>query len=107
VPVVIHDDGSQPGMYDLRVGSPDAPDVAIECTGAVDPVSTETWNVGPARGWRTAALSGDWTVEIKRGAQSRRKRRELGALLHSLERDGVSAVAVDHVLRRHDQLLYD
>ncbi len=49
-PVVIHDDGSQPGMYDLRIGSAEAPDVAIECVGAVDSVFTETWNVGPGRG---------------------------------------------------------
>ena len=41
-PVVIHDDGSQPSMYDLRIGAVEAPDVAIECVGAVDSVFTET-----------------------------------------------------------------
>jgi hypothetical protein len=47
---VVHDDGSQPSMYDLRIGAVEAPDVAIECVRAVDPVSAETWNVGPGRG---------------------------------------------------------
>ena len=28
--VVLHDDGSQPSMYDLRIGSVEDPDVAIE-----------------------------------------------------------------------------
>jgi len=35
-PVVVHDDGSQPSMYDLRIGVVEAPDVAIECVGAVE-----------------------------------------------------------------------
>lgn len=41
-PVVVHDDGSQPSMYDLCIGATEAPDVAIECVGAVDAVGTET-----------------------------------------------------------------
>lgn len=28
--VTLHDDGSQPSMYDLRVGTVDAPNMAIE-----------------------------------------------------------------------------
>ena len=35
---VVHDDGSQPSMYDLRIGAAGAPDDAIECVRAVDPV---------------------------------------------------------------------
>lgn len=45
--VEVHDDGSEPGMYDLMIGSKSSPKYAIECVGAVDPVATETWNVGP------------------------------------------------------------
>jgi hypothetical protein len=41
-PVVVHDDGSQASMYDLRIGAVEAPEVAIECVGAVDPDRTET-----------------------------------------------------------------
>jgi hypothetical protein len=63
-PVIRHDDGSEPGMYDLRIGPADAPNVAIECVGAVDPTRTETWNVGPARGPLSLALRGDWYVKL-------------------------------------------
>jgi hypothetical protein len=34
--VVPNDDGGAPGIYDLRIGPPDAPEVAIECIGALD-----------------------------------------------------------------------
>jgi hypothetical protein len=43
-PVVINDDNSAPGMYDLHIGPADAPEVAIECVGAVDQTYTEKWN---------------------------------------------------------------
>ncbi|RUO55527.1 hypothetical protein [Pseudidiomarina homiensis] len=48
--VEVYDDGSEAGMYDLIIGSASAPEYAIECVGAVDPVATETWNIGPAKG---------------------------------------------------------
>ena len=56
--VRIHDDNSQPSMYDLRIGPPDAPEVAIECVGAVNSTYTETWNVGPAKGSFTLPVAG-------------------------------------------------
>jgi hypothetical protein len=37
--VVINDNGSAPGMYDLRVGPADAPEVAIE--GSVARITSE------------------------------------------------------------------
>jgi hypothetical protein len=40
--VQIHDDNSQPSMYDLRIGPADAPEVAIECVRAVNRTYTET-----------------------------------------------------------------
>ena len=104
VAVEIHDDDSEASMYDLRIGSRDAPDVAIECTGAVDRVATETWNVGPARGPMTATLAGDWMVEVRSGAMFRRITQELGPLLHFLEREGVDDLRVDHGLHCQDQL---
>ena len=55
------------GIYDLRVGPADAPEVAIECVGSVDSKFTETWNVGPAKGPFTFSVKGDWTVTIKAG----------------------------------------
>jgi hypothetical protein len=62
--VVINDDGSAPGMYDLRVGSADAPEVGIECVGAVDQTYAQTWNVGPAKGPLQVSIKGDWMVVI-------------------------------------------
>jgi hypothetical protein len=67
--VHIHDDNSQPSMYDLRIGPADSPDVAIECVGAVNRTYTETWNVGPAKGSITLPIAGNWTVEISPGAR--------------------------------------
>src|SRR5918992_6228603 len=67
-PVVLHDDGRRPGLYDLRVGDAEAPDIAIECVGAVDSVRTETWNIGPAQGPRQYDLSRDWHVVLRPNA---------------------------------------
>ena len=63
--VVVNDDNSAPGMYDLRVGPADAPEIAIECVGAVDAAFTETWNMGPAKGALQLTVRGNWTVEIR------------------------------------------
>src|SRR3954471_9315290 len=46
--VCANDDGTEPGMYDLRVGRTNAPDIAIEVSAAVDELRTQTWNTGPA-----------------------------------------------------------
>src|SRR5688572_17752642 len=67
-PVVLHDDGRRPAMYDLRVGDVDAPEIAIECVGAVDSVRAETWNVGPAKGPLQFDLKRDWRVVLRPGA---------------------------------------
>jgi hypothetical protein len=107
VAVEIHDGGGGASMCDLRIGSRDGAHVAIQCVGAIDPVPTETWHVGATRGGRAASLSGDWTVEIRSGAPFRRIMRELGPLLHFLERETVDDVRVDRWLRQRDQLLHD
>jgi len=51
-------------MYDLRIGTVEAPDVAIECVGAVDPVRAETWNAGPGKGPLRLTVKGDWIINI-------------------------------------------
>src|ERR1700687_3868211 len=79
--VHINDDNSIPGMYDLRIGSPNAPEVAIECVGAVDPTYTETWNVGPAKGPLTLPVAGDWIVEIAPTARVKVVKQSLAQLL--------------------------
>ena len=80
-PVVLHDDGSKAGMYDLRVGSVAAPEIAIECIGAVDAVRTETWNVGPAQGPMSCDVGGDWHVKLEPQARVKAVRAAIGGIL--------------------------
>jgi hypothetical protein len=97
--VVINDDGSRPSMYDLRIGPADAPELAIECVGAIDPTRTETWNVGPVRGPLKRALRGDWFVTLTPNARIKAMEQRIGPLLRELEDRGVSDVPVERMLR--------
>jgi hypothetical protein len=106
-PVVVHDDGSQPSMYDLRIGAVEAPDVAIECVGAVDSVFTETWNVGPGKGPLRPKVKGDWIIGIAQGADIRKIRRHIEPILQSLEEQEISEVRVGHLLERDDSGLLE
>jgi hypothetical protein len=49
LPVEEHDDGSSPGMYDLRI-DPKGRSGAVEVTACADPEATETWNLINRRG---------------------------------------------------------
>lgn len=104
--VVINDNGTAPGMYDLRVGLADAPEIAIECVGAVDPIFTETWNIGPARGPLELSLTGDWTVVIAVNAQVKAIKQCIEQLLQELENQGIQNVYVDHLLEWNDVALF-
>jgi len=104
-PVVVHDDGSQPSMYDLRIGSAAAPDVAIECVGAVDAVGTETWNVGPGRGPLQLTVKGDWVITISRDARIGTLQQRIEPILRDLEERDVLRVSVGHLYKRHDSRL--
>jgi hypothetical protein len=103
--VVVHDDGSQPSMYDLRIGTVEAPDVAIECVRAVDPVGTETWNVGPGKGPLHLAVKGDWMIRIARDARISTLRQLLGPFLRDLEERDVLRVSESILFKRHDDRL--
>jgi hypothetical protein len=105
--VFINDDGSTPGMYDLRIGPPDIPDVAIECVGAVNSTFTETWNVGPARGPLSLGVQGDWNVEIAATARVKAVRQNLQRLLQELESRGIHNLHVDHWFHRGDATLFN
>lgn len=106
--VELHDDGCFPGMYDLRVGPAAVPDLAIECVGAVDPVRTETWNVGPARGPTTMRVRGDWHVVLRPNASVKAVRARLESLLQDCETFGVDGfVPVDWALRRANPSLFE
>lgn len=100
--VVIHDDGRKPGMYDLRVGTEHAPDIAIECTAAVDPVRTATWNVGPAEGSLMLESTSDWYLVLKPHAQVKKARRQLREVVRLCEAAGINGrVEVDWSLKRY------
>ena len=94
-------------MYDLRIGASDTPEIAIECVGAVDPILTETWNIGPAKGPLDLPIAGDWTVTISRGARVKVIQQAIGALLQELEMQGLYNVRVDHWLKRSERWLFD
>jgi hypothetical protein len=71
VTVEHHDDGSEASMYDLRVGSAASPSLAVEVVGAVDPLWTETWNVGPGRKvLRPPSVRGEWSISIVPGTNT-------------------------------------
>ncbi|MDT5124198.1 MAG: hypothetical protein QOC96_3680 [Acidobacteriota bacterium] len=105
--VVINDDNSAPGMYDLRIGSADAPEIAIECVGAVDPVFTETWNIGPARGPLELSITGDWIIEIAPNAKVNIIRQRIEGVIQALEGRAIYNVHMDHWLKWDDVALLD
>lgn len=105
--VHLNDDGRSPSLYDLRIGSADCPDVAIEVTGAVDQQFTETWNIGPAKGPLHLGISGDWTLEIATNCRVKKLHAEVESLLRELELRGIEKVRVDHWLRWDDEPLFD
>jgi hypothetical protein len=105
--VVKHDDNSAPGMYDLRIGPPDAPEIAIECVGAVDPIFTETWNVGPARGPLELSIKGDWTVVISPHASVNMVKQHIERLIQELEAREIHNIHADHWLKWQDTALFD
>jgi hypothetical protein len=105
--VTLNDDGSAPGMYDLRVGDGSSPEVAIECVGAVDPVRTETWNIGPAQGPVTLQLRGDWCVTLQPHARIKALRQRLESVLRTCEVAGIDTFTpVDAFLEVRDRRLY-
>lgn len=107
-PVMLHDDGSRPSMYDLRVGDRGGPDIAVECIGAVDRRRTETWNVGPARGSFILPIVGDWNVVVEPGAMIKRIRQQLLSVLNQCVEAGVSGFTpVDAFLRSSHPALFD
>ena len=105
--VDLHDDQSKPSMFDLRVGPVDAPEIAIECIGAVDPVRTETWNIGPAKGPLHLDLEGDWMVSLVRTARIKKLEARLEPILRRCERIGlIENLRVDWEMKRRQPELF-
>lgn len=105
--VILHDDGSASGLYDLRIGGAAVPEIAIECVGAVDPIRTETWNIGPAGGPLSTALRGDWNVELRPNARIKRILAQLESLLRQCEEKHLLGfLPIDWGFKRTDQTLH-
>jgi hypothetical protein len=86
--VVQHDDGSAPGMYDLRVEYQDRI-AAVEVTAAADGEMIALWNLMNGEGrWIEDELAGGWMVALHPSARAKRIRSELPSLLAVLEQSG-------------------
>ncbi len=84
--VIVHDDGSQDSMYDLRVGRKETPEIAIECVGAVNSKFVESWKAGPGKGsFVLKGIKNDWIVETRVGARIKLVMAEIEMLLQRLE----------------------
>jgi hypothetical protein len=105
-PVVLNDDGRENGLVDLCVGDVQSPLIAIECTAALDPVRTETWNLGPGRGKLKFDLNHDWFVVIKPQTRVTELHRRLGGLLRNCETVGIDRFAQSDFLltRQHPSI---
>jgi hypothetical protein len=96
-PVEQNDDGTEPGMYDLRILYPDRPAGAVEVTAAADRESIELWrlmNESNER-WQVERLVGGWSVHVLPTARAKRLRSELPSLLLSLEQAGRRELRID------------
>jgi hypothetical protein len=100
--VVVNDDGSEDGMYDLRIGPADAPMLAVECVRAIDRIRAETWSVGPSQGPLELALRGDWIIWHTSSARIKAIKKRLEPLLRELEDQGLSRFSVARVPTWHD-----
>jgi hypothetical protein len=88
-----NDDNSEPRMYDLRIGPVEAPAYAIEVTGAVDQIWTQTWNAGPGRSAIDLPVAGDYFVEIAPGAMVKTLKARLLEVLGEIESAGIDRSA--------------
>lgn len=93
--VVQHDDGSQDGMYDLRVVRPGLPPAAVEVTAAADADSIELWRLvnGRDERWMDPALRGGWMLSLRPTARAKLLLREAPAFLANLEERKVTEVS--------------
>jgi hypothetical protein len=89
-----HDDGSKPGMYDLKIVYPDGSTGAVEVTTAADAERVALWREVRKRDLirQEPDLAGGWLVRVQRSARVRDLDRDLPPLLRELERDGRTVI---------------
>ncbi len=102
-----HDDNSKQSMFDLRVGSAEAPERVIEVVSAVDEERMKTLNTVCPEPIEMTGVTGGWTVEIKPEARMVDLCKQLPEVLQSLQDSGLTFVPVDHLMRRDHRGIYD
>jgi len=105
--VFINDDGSKDGMYDLRVGEPEKPEIAIECVRVIDPTFAATWNAGPAKNPLFLDIKGDWIVNITEKANIKKIKKHLQKLFLSLETRQKYCLQADIHMKITDEAFYN
>ncbi len=105
--VFINDDGSKDGMYDLRVGEPDNPEIAIECVRVINPTFAATWNAGPAKNPLLLGVKGDWVVTITDKANIKRIKNNLQMLIESFENRQRYCLRTDSRMKIADEAFYN
>ena len=105
VPVEQYDDGSLPGMHDLRILRGNA-DEALEVTAAADPDSIQLWKLvnGTDERWIEPGLRGGWRVELVPTANAKKLRRDLPSLLAELERQRVDRLETEHAMSAQGEM---
>jgi hypothetical protein len=88
--VELHDDGSRPSMYDLKIVCPDGTTGAVEVTAAADAPRTGLWQEVRKRSLirQEPNLAGGWLVRILTSTQARELDKHLPNLLRDLEQAG-------------------
>lgn len=89
-----YDDGSQPGMYDLKIVRPDGAIGAVEVTAAHDKQRQELLREirKRATSWQVPGIAGGWIVRIRASARARELHKRLPELLQELEHSGRTGV---------------
>jgi hypothetical protein len=100
--VEIHDDNSSDGMYDLRIGAADSPDIAIECIRAVEKAYMETRNQPMLL---NTSIPGIWVVNITINAPIKRLQKEIDALLRELQSLGCTNLKTGLRLKHENEAL--
>lgn len=97
VDVVVHDDGTENGMYDLDICYSDARVGAVEVTTVTDPEVTALWKlINTSKDvWRESSLVGGWLISLWPAARAKRLKSDLAAFLADLESRGVTAFSGD------------
>jgi hypothetical protein len=87
--VELHDDGSRPSMYDLKIVYADGTTGAVEVTAAADARQTGLWQEVRKRSLirQEPNLVGGWLVRILTSARAQELDKHLPNLLRDLEQD--------------------